>query len=198
MLVVASERVILSSCCGSFVYYSGSGFEYSTECGVQCCQNLQFHKKKEKPSQATVSTAKGLKRKLDLPSTIADGSSSSGGVKEKKNIGVYAKNPRSHTTLAAVGNGKIGKLNPNWKICIICKQKNIQQSLPLLDIHHRAIIQHPLCAKHVIPHHVCKSLWDLDGIYRFFNQRNSLSLSSCDNGGNSGGVNVKTKFKKKK
>jgi hypothetical protein len=206
MLVVAGERVILSSCCGSFVYYSGSGFEYSTECGVQCCQNLQFHKKKEKPSQAqqssAASTAKGSKRKLDLPSTIVEGGGSSGGVKEKKNIGVYAKNPRSHTTFAAVGNGKIGKLNPNWKICIICKQKNIQQSLPLLDIHHRAIVQHPLCAKHVIPHHVCKSLWDLDGIYKFFNQRNSSSLSSCDNDGNSGvtsgGVNVKTKFKKKK
>jgi hypothetical protein len=183
MLVVANEKIILSSCCGSFVYYSGSGFEYSTRCGIQCSQNLQFHKKKEKPSQvqsssATLPSTKGSKRKTDL---LTLSSSAATNKKETKNSkAVLARNINHCNTANAKYSAAMGKSDPNWKICIICRQKNIQQSLPLLDIKHRAIVQHPLCSKHVIPHHICKTLWDLEGIHKFFKQRNSLAVSSCD------------------
>ena len=194
MLMVASERIILSSCCGSFVYYSGSGFEYNTKCGVQCSQNLQFHKKKEKPSQVSQSlTTKGSsKRKIDLSTSHASVAAGSTTGKEKKHMQVAAgRNPRNITATTS----QIGKTDTNWKICIICRQKNIQQSLPLLDIKHRAIIQYPLCAKHVIPHHVCKTLWDLEGIHKFFQQRNCMG--PCDNAKPAGAIS-KTKFKKRK
>jgi len=48
ILVVANDIIMLSSCCGSLIHYSGSGYEFNAVCGQQCIHARQFHKKKEK------------------------------------------------------------------------------------------------------------------------------------------------------
>ena len=48
IVTVAKEQLLLSSCCGSFIYYSGSGHEFSTECGQQCAGARQLYRKRER------------------------------------------------------------------------------------------------------------------------------------------------------
>lgn len=44
-IAVIGERVILlSSCCGTLIHYTGSGQEFSTTCGPQCARKNQFGK----------------------------------------------------------------------------------------------------------------------------------------------------------
>ena len=50
IVTVAKEQLLLSSCCGSFIYYSGSGHEFSTECGQQCAGARQLYRKRERSS----------------------------------------------------------------------------------------------------------------------------------------------------
>jgi hypothetical protein len=45
---VAKERLLLSSCCGCFIYYSGLGTEYSCKCGAQCASQRQLFSKRER------------------------------------------------------------------------------------------------------------------------------------------------------
>jgi len=56
------------------------------------------------------------------------------------------------------------------KTCIMCGQKNAQQTLKLLDIPTRSVLQHTLCSKHIIPQHIAKTIWDVEGIYKYFLQ----------------------------
>jgi hypothetical protein len=175
MLVVANDKIILSSCCGSLVYYSGSGFEFSTKCGTQCLQNLQFHKKKEKTlSHQHENSSKKKTGKRKLEALVAE---------------PVVANQIKHTKSESRG---VGQLDLGPRLCIICKQKNIQQSLPLLDVKNRIIVQHMLCAKHIMPHHVAKTIWDLEGIHKYFRQRNNHNFD-----GNADGAECRPKEKKK-
>jgi hypothetical protein len=41
---VGDQKIILSSCCASLIYFKGSGREYDTVCGEQCARQNQFSK----------------------------------------------------------------------------------------------------------------------------------------------------------
>lgn len=45
---VAKDRLLLSSCCGSFVYYAGTGHEYARQCGAHCGSQRQLFSKRER------------------------------------------------------------------------------------------------------------------------------------------------------
>jgi hypothetical protein len=155
MLIVASDIIVLSSCCGTFIYYSGSGFEFNSKCGLQCVHSRQLHKKKEKtpPPSALLlmepkRSSKVSKRSLASSALLAE------------------------VQLMDMKNGSCSS-GKNSNPCVICRQKNTQQSLHLLDLKKRAVIQHCLCVKHLVPNHIVKTVFDLDGLHRYFKQRNS-------------------------
>lgn len=41
---VGDQKILLSSCCATLIYYKGTGNEYNTKCGEQCCRSNQFSK----------------------------------------------------------------------------------------------------------------------------------------------------------
>ena len=45
---IGTDVLILSSCCGTFVHYTGSGREFSTTCGPQCLHSTQLNKRRER------------------------------------------------------------------------------------------------------------------------------------------------------
>ena len=45
---IGTDVLILSSCCGTFIHYTGSGQEFSTVCGPQCLHTLQLNKRRER------------------------------------------------------------------------------------------------------------------------------------------------------
>ena len=49
---IGSDVLILSSCCGSFIHYSGTGKEFSTVCGAQCLHNVLLTKRGERKQWA--------------------------------------------------------------------------------------------------------------------------------------------------
>jgi hypothetical protein len=52
------DRLLLSSCCGSFIYYGGSGNEYNThKCGIQCTNQRQLFGKRERTTAAAAKSA---------------------------------------------------------------------------------------------------------------------------------------------
>ena len=50
---VAKDRLLLSSCCGCFVYYAGTGTEYACKCGPQCALQRQLFSKRERTTAAS-------------------------------------------------------------------------------------------------------------------------------------------------
>ena len=48
LVQIASEYLLLSSCCGTFIFYQGSGFEFVCQCGVQCAPQQQLFRKRER------------------------------------------------------------------------------------------------------------------------------------------------------
>ena len=51
IVVIADDTLLLSSCCGTFIHYAGSGYEFSTQCGVQCAGTRQLFRKRERTQQ---------------------------------------------------------------------------------------------------------------------------------------------------
>jgi hypothetical protein len=41
---IGNQKVILSLCCASLIYYKGAGCEFSQQCGPQCVRENQFSK----------------------------------------------------------------------------------------------------------------------------------------------------------
>ena len=58
IVTVAKEQLLLSSCCGSFIYYAGSGHEFATECGPQCGGARQLYRKRERTSSTAAAPAR--------------------------------------------------------------------------------------------------------------------------------------------
>ena len=55
---VAGEYLLLSSCCASFVFYGGSGFEFvAGACGAQCASPQQLFKKRDRSLSAAAAAA---------------------------------------------------------------------------------------------------------------------------------------------
>ena len=57
VMTVAGEHLLLSCCCGSFVYYGGTGHEFATACGPQCASARQLYRKRERPGRSSSSEA---------------------------------------------------------------------------------------------------------------------------------------------
>ena len=51
---IGTDVLILSSCCGSFIHYTGSGREFSTTCGPQCVHSVQLSKRRERKQRLHV------------------------------------------------------------------------------------------------------------------------------------------------
>jgi hypothetical protein len=49
---IAGEYLLLSSCCGAFIFYKGAGCEFATACGEQCATGRQLFRKRERTSSA--------------------------------------------------------------------------------------------------------------------------------------------------
>ena len=47
---IAGEYLLLSSCCGAFIFYKGAGCELATACGEQCAAARQLFRKRERTS----------------------------------------------------------------------------------------------------------------------------------------------------
>ena len=42
---IGTDVLVLSSCCGSFIHYKGTGHEFSVVCGVQCVNHVQLSRR---------------------------------------------------------------------------------------------------------------------------------------------------------
>jgi hypothetical protein len=49
---IGTDVLVLSSCCGSFIHYTGSGIEFSTTCGPQCVHNVHLSKRRERKQRS--------------------------------------------------------------------------------------------------------------------------------------------------
>ena len=54
---IAGEYLLLSSCCGAFIFYKGAGCEFATECGEQCATGRQLFRKRERALAASASAS---------------------------------------------------------------------------------------------------------------------------------------------
>ena len=50
---IGDQKILLSLCCASFIYYRGTGYEFNTECGPQCARHNQFSKGRSSTSNAS-------------------------------------------------------------------------------------------------------------------------------------------------
>ena len=57
LVQIANEFLLLSSCCGTFIFYEGSGFEFVCQCGVQCAPKQQLFRKRERIASAPAARA---------------------------------------------------------------------------------------------------------------------------------------------
>jgi hypothetical protein len=56
MVQVVNEFLLLSSCCGMFIFYHGSGFEFMDTCGIQCASSHQLFRKRERNTTTVATT----------------------------------------------------------------------------------------------------------------------------------------------
>ena len=50
---VAKDRLLLSSCCGCLIFYTGLGGEYTSKCGTHCASPRQLFSKRERTALST-------------------------------------------------------------------------------------------------------------------------------------------------
>jgi hypothetical protein len=53
---IGDQKILLSSCCATLIYYKGSGNEYNRVCGEQCCRSNQFSKGRSTAASTTART----------------------------------------------------------------------------------------------------------------------------------------------
>lgn len=174
IICIGHDRVILSSCCGTFIHYGGSGFDFSTSCNIHCSHSRQLFKKKEKQ----------LSSKLYQSLNLFDDS-----VQDRrrkcKNVKFKFQYDKNNTSAHLVKDKQCKKqLNSfsHWRSylqdrlnevksqpqCEMCGQRSIHQTLSLLHVGKRSIVQMCLCSKHLIPQHICKSILHHDHLYEYF------------------------------
>jgi hypothetical protein len=178
MVTIANDTILLSSCCGSFIYHFGSGFELKTRCGVQCIHKRLLHKKKEKNSSKQ-------KRKRENMQHSGNNNghhnpANSGNTSASLDISTLYNQSHLHHLNECLQLGSV---------CCVCKQKNIQQHLNILDVKLRAVFKHGLCSKHVIPQHISKHIMDISGIQKYFQIQRypNANLHVTENGQDSSG-----------
>jgi hypothetical protein len=172
MVTIASDTILLSSCCGSFIYHFGSGFELKTKCGVQCIHKRLLHKKKEKNSSKQKRKRENMQHNGNNSHSSNNSSSTSSGL-----LDISMLYNQSHLDYL---NGCLQLGN----VCCVCKQKHVQQHLNLLDVKLRAVFKHGLCSKHIIPQHISKHIMDINGIEKYFQiqKYQNMNLHISENG----------------
>jgi len=199
MISLGTSKIILSSCCGTVIYYNGTGSEYCTKCGDQCDYKNHFFKRKERHSAF-----------LKKSNHAADFS-------EMENEEVFDNLLDSQDTLLLsvpkpkytskkqkmLFNNKILSNTDQemMNVCYVCKHKNVVQCIQVLSVDQRRIVSFYVCAKHTIPNHIATNLWGVQSFqkYVFYNftsnslkknggssliqARNQLSLESSSSSG---------------
>ena len=158
LVSVANETLFLSACCGSFVYYNGSGHEFSTTCGPQCAPERQLYRKRER---------------LPLSSSSSSSSSNANTNNNNNNKAQLIPSPISSAVVTPARAQQKQQLPaPLPLLCLICRQRHsIQQHVRLLDVPSRTMITYPLCSKHVVPQHILHHVMDVHTLLRFFHQQ---------------------------
>ena len=54
---IGDQKLLLSLCCASLIYYKGSGHEFNTQCGPQCARENQFSKSRGGGSNSNNNTS---------------------------------------------------------------------------------------------------------------------------------------------
>jgi hypothetical protein len=172
MITLGASKLILSSCCGTVVYYNGVGNEYATKCGSQCSYKNHFFKRKERNS----SFHRKQQDAMDIMEEEA--------VlcwENSKESNKYLNS--SHSTLQkAKYFSKKQKISLECKLlsntdqemlstCYVCKHKNVVQCIQVLSVQQRRIVSFHMCAKHTIPSHIAQNLWGVQSFqkYVFYN-----------------------------
>lgn len=130
---VGDQKILLSSCCASLIYYKGSGNEYNTICGEQCARTNQFSKGRSPPS----SYHYGRKG-------------------HSMNSRPFGKPLLSSSKRSAL-SAPVVNVRPQ---CYVCMQKNVVYSFDLLHVLDRRLIQFHLCSKHNLSRDLINSLGD--------------------------------------
>jgi len=207
IVTIGNDTIVLSSCCGQYIHYSGTGYEFATKCGVQCLPFRQLFRKKQRTAtmlsssreECTISGASKRRHEFNK-SSWGDGEEHSRKQKATQHKRRHIENQGDSGNIASDadnfmnGNNAISfkfhgikKTNRQWTsmnvvhgnhqlsqewakkkhTCEICQQKNIYQTLFVLDVQLRCMIGCSLCSKHTIPQHVCCSILETSDIHRY-------------------------------
>jgi hypothetical protein len=174
IVCIGNDRVILSSCCGTFIHYGGSGFDFSTQCNIHCEHSRQLFKKKEKH----------LSSKLHLSPNLTDDISLQDKRRKCKNIkfkfhcdsisSLVQSNEKQYKKqiqgFSFRHNYQKDNTNETQPIpqCEMCSQKNVHQNISLLNVRKRCMTNLYLCSKHVLPQHISKSILHHDHLFEYF------------------------------
>jgi hypothetical protein len=129
---VGDQKILLSSCCASLIYYKGSGNEYNTICGDQCARINQFSKGRSHHASYNY----GRKGSNSRP---------------------FGKNYNCVSKRSALYTAPVATIRPH---CYVCAQKNVVYSFELLHILDRRMVQFHLCSKHNLSRPLIDSLGD--------------------------------------
>lgn len=53
IVCIGNDTIIMSSCCATFIHYSGIGTDFSTQCGIHCSHSGQLFRKKQRTNAHT-------------------------------------------------------------------------------------------------------------------------------------------------
>jgi hypothetical protein len=154
IVCIGNDNIIMSSCCGIFIHYGGTGHDFSTTCGVQCSHHRHVFKKKERASSL---------QKLSQKKIISTSAMSYSDFKQR--TCKYACKPQ-----------KIKNEYVDTKpiTCELCTQKNIVQTLSVLNKKTRSIQNIRLCVKHGLPQQLTNQVLERDDLFTAINK---MSLS---------------------
>ena len=199
VVTIGNDIVILSSCCGQYIHYGGTGHEFSAVCGVQCLPFRQLFRKKQRSAGVPQAQEQPQYSNKRSSASFAREGESKKGAYRPKNINNKPQDPsasdfmngaasisfkfhglkktnrqqqQTYLTAAHAANlptahQQQGSSNKKHSLCEICRQKNIYQTLYVLDVQKRAMIGCCLCSKHTIPQHVCCSILEISDIHRY-------------------------------
>ena len=165
MICIANDKILLSSCCGKYIFYTGSGYEFCTTCGKQCDYHCHFFRRKQKHMQQL------LKKKNNKRLEFFEHNSKIN-MKIKKSL--HKKKLNAANAVDVRGNVEVQQQ------CYFCHQKNIYQTLNILDVSNRSIIKCCLCFKHLVPDNICNQILDIQSLTRFVQCNSSQKCCKTD------------------
>jgi hypothetical protein len=139
--IVGDQKILLSCCCASLIYYKGSGYEYNIVCGEQCARQNQFSKGKFPCSSSS------------LPTTI-------------RHTTTRGKTAQCLSDSMGRYGGGAKRSAANRPHCYICRQKNVVHTFELLDVAARGLVQYHLCSKHNLSSDLVNCLGDEQDLIR--------------------------------